>query len=200
MASKLDEMFKLIKDVLKNRYSSIMVKNIKIEDSMDNGCSVSVTVYTTLDEQMLTLEGSGVGTVDALFNAFKAHFAKSCSSLDTIELYDFNVSLTEFSAKSRIRARLAGADALCRVNLLLKNDYGALFDFESSSRSLLASAGTSVAQGVEYFINSQEAYKALHAALKDAKQRNRTDLIRRYTCQLAEVVKNTSYTKILEES
>lgn len=199
MAYRLDKMFQLLKKVLKSRYAALQIESILIEDSLEKGCTVGVAVHNSLNKKTITLHGAGIGTVDAMFDAFKRHFAKQYNSLDTIELYDFNVALIGDSAKSRIRARLAGADALCRVTLVLKNKYSTLFDFEAQTRSLTSSAGICVAKGVEYFINSEEAYRTLQAALDDAKKRNRIDLIRRYTSELSEVVKNTNYEFVLEE-
>ena len=51
---------------------------------------------------------------------------------------------------------------------------------------------------VEYFVNAERAFITLHHARMDAKERRRDDLIVRYTRELAEVVKSTSYAEVIE--
>jgi len=54
--------------------------------------------------------------------------------------------------------------------------------------------------GVEHFLNAERAYVALLAALRDAGERDRQDLVTRYTRELSEVVRCTSYTDLLADS
>jgi len=61
-----------------------------------------------------------------------------------------------------------------------------------------ASAARVVSKCIEYFINSENAFFVLKSAVEDAKKRDRPDLVKIYTAQLAEIVKNTSYKKIIK--
>ena len=56
-----------------------------------------------------------------------------------------------------------------------------------------------VLQAVEHFINSEKAVVRLRDYVKDASKRNRGDLVDRYVRQLSELVKNTSYEKVLQK-
>ena len=50
----------------------------------------------------------------------------------------------------------------------------------------------------EYFVNSERAYITLYKALENARERNRQDLVDTYKAQMAEVVKSTSYSEVIE--
>jgi len=140
----------------------------------------------------VSAKGEGVGQVDAIFDALRAHYADEYNSLRSIELHDFNVKLDR-----RARHRRDGGDAVCKVILEIKNSRNDLFDFADSSRSLAASSALAVAAAVEFFINSEKAFVVLHKALANAKERNRQDLVVKYTGHLASVVRNTSYTEVI---
>jgi hypothetical protein len=51
---------------------------------------------------------------------------------------------------------------------------------------------------VEYFVNAERAFIMLYKSRQDAKERARDDLVTRYTRELAEVVKSTSYSEVVE--
>jgi len=51
---------------------------------------------------------------------------------------------------------------------------------------------------VEYFVNAERAFVTLSHARKDALARGRADLVARYTAELAEVVRSTSYAEIID--
>jgi hypothetical protein len=51
---------------------------------------------------------------------------------------------------------------------------------------------------VEYFVNAERAFMTLYRSRKDAQERHRSDLVARYTHEMAEVVKSTSYAEVIE--
>ena len=55
-----------------------------------------------------------------------------------------------------------------------------------------------VIAAVEYFVNAERAFITLYRSRQDARERNRDDLVTRYTEELAEVVKSTSYAEVIE--
>jgi hypothetical protein len=61
-----------------------------------------------------------------------------------------------------------------------------------------ASIGRAVLAVVEFFVNAERAFLILFNARKDAVERGRSDLIARYTAELAEVVECTSYAEVIE--
>jgi hypothetical protein len=91
-----------------------------------------------------------------------------------------------------------GSDAECVVTLVVRNTEEREFRFEDSSRSLVAATLKVVVEAAEYFINSERAYITAFKAMVDARARNRQDLLETYTAQLAELVKTTSYSDVIE--
>lgn len=176
----------LIKQVLGEDYTKIIVTNLKIKDDLQGTCYVTVKLFPNT-----VVEGSGVGQIDAIFSALKNYYAREYKSLTTIELIDLNVQLKHNTSKHR-----DGADAECSVTLILRNSRGNLSTFPNSSRSLATSSVRAVASAVEFFINSEKAFCILYRALENAKERNRQDLITKYTAELANITRNTSYKKI----
>ena len=59
-------------------------------------------------------------------------------------------------------------------------------------------AGVAVIAAVEYFVNAERAFITLYRSRQDARERNRDDLVTRYTEELAEVVESTSYAEVIE--
>jgi hypothetical protein len=53
-------------------------------------------------------------------------------------------------------------------------------------------------QAFEYLINAELAVIHLHKDIQNAKERNRTDLITRYTQQLTELVRIVSYEQTIK--
>lgn len=158
-----------------------------LEDDMSGRCCATVKLASGV-----SAEGKGVGQVDAIFDALRTHYANKYSSLRSIKLYDFNVKLNR-----KAKQRRDGGDAVCKVSLEIQNSRNDLFDFVNSSRSLAASSALAVAAAVEFFINSEKAFVVLYGALANAKERNRQDLVVKYTSHLASVVKNTSYAEMI---
>jgi len=188
----------LLRSVLGKGYIEIAVHNVIVDDDTYGSCVVGIDISTNTDNPAYRVKGGGVGMVDAMFGAFREHFSSEYESLKTIELSDFKVTLTKKRA-ANYGSKIPGTDAYCETHLQVRNSYGRAFDFVVSSCSLVASAALVVARVVEHFLNAERAYIALHGALEDARQRNRQDLVTRYTKELAEVVKCTSYTSILEQ-
>ena len=190
----------LLRKVLGESYLAVEIAGMFIDDDAYGGCKVNIS--TANENPVPQATGFGIGLVDAMFDAFKRHYAKEYESLESIELHDFKVTLTK---KKTVRTGkplkhhgVPGTDRHCEAIITIRNSYGRHFDFVHVSHSLTACTGRVVAQAVEHFINAERAYIALHAALRDAKERNRQDLVTRYTAELAEVVKCTSYASVLE--
>lgn len=177
-----------IKGALGENYLPVVATAVLIDDQMSDGCTAQVTLGVGI-----TARGEGVGQIDAIFNALKSHYSAEYQSLGSIELSDLSVRLDRRTGRHHDKA-----DAVCQVSLEVRNSWGAHFEFSNSSRSLAASSALAVASAVEFFINSERAFVFLHHALADAKERNRQDLVRRYTQELATVVESTSYADIIE--
>jgi hypothetical protein len=120
-------------------------------------------------------------------------YSREYQSLKSIELAGFSVQ-----AQIESKRRRAGLDALGTVEVAVTNSEGRRFTFKDASRSVTASAARAVIAVAEYFVNAERAFVTLSHARKDAVARGRQDLVARYTAELAEVVKSTSYAEVIE--
>ena len=183
----------LIRQALGKEYLELSVTKLEVTEDVATASSHvrAVTVDTNGVEQVV--EGDGCGLVDALFSALRVRYAVEYQSLETIELADFSVE-----AQLDTKQHQSGSDAMTTVSVDVKNSHGAVFNFSDSSRSITSSTAKAVLAMVEYFVNAERAFIVLSHALMDAKERNRADLITRYTREIAEVVRSTSYAKVID--
>ena len=183
----------MIKNVLQDDYIHLNVKRYELsEDVGTSPCSVTVELERGTNGPNEVIEGRGVGFVDALYHGLTEHYAREYPSLRTITFTGFEVEGHMNTSEGQ------GADAECGVSLVVVNTEERQFRFEDKGRSLVAAATTVVVEAAEYFINSERAYISAFRALLDAKDRGRPDLIEVYTGQLAELVKTTSYSEVIE--
>ncbi|HUH04015.1 MAG TPA: alpha-isopropylmalate synthase regulatory domain-containing protein [Kofleriaceae bacterium] len=183
----------LIRRVLGNDYLELTIVKLILEESLDAETSkVKVDTVDTHGNAQ-TVEGEGCGMVDALLSALFGRYALEYQSLETIELANFSVG-----ARLDTKNQVSGADSVGEVMIDVRNSDGAHFLFADASRSIATSTARAVIAVVEYFVNAERAFIMLYKSLEDAKERNREDLVTRYTRELAEVVKSTSYTEVLE--
>ena len=183
----------LIRRVLGGNYLELQLKELSLTESSDP--ETSQVRITTLDhDSELVIEGAGCGLVDAIWAAMLGRFAAEYESLKTIQLVGFSVN-----ARLDTKKHPDGTDAIGEVTLQVKNSDGLVFDFADASRSIAASSARAVLAAIEYFVNAERAFITLHRSREDAKERHRDDLVTRYTQELAEVVKSTSYAEVIEK-
>jgi hypothetical protein len=183
----------LIKRVLGNDYLELSITRVAFDEDFEsgNGHVVVDTIDTHGNTQ--TVEGSGCGVVDALWAGLLERYSMEYQSLKSIELAGFDVQ-----AKTDTRSNGSGTDAVGEVTLKIRNSEGRIFEFKDASRSIVASSARATLAGLEYFLNAERAFITLHHSLKDARERHRDDLVTRYTAELSEVVKSTSYAEVIE--
>jgi hypothetical protein len=185
------ENLELIRRILGDGYLELRLAKLQTEEVPELATRVSVE----LTERGVTqsIEGEGVGPMDALWGALIGRYAREYQSLKSITLAGFHVS-----AAIESKRRKAGLDALAKVEIAVVNSEHRRFDFTDESRSVTASAARCVIAVVEYFVNAERAFVMLSHARKDAIARGRHDLVTRYTAELSEVVKSTSYAEVIE--
>jgi hypothetical protein len=183
----------LIRRVLAGNYLELKINRLILDEHADTlGSKVTVHTSDTAGNTHV-IEGEGVGLVDALWSGMRARYSAEYQSLRSIELCSFEVQ-----AKIDTKKGKDGTDAIGEVNLEVRNSDGLRFAFSDASRSISMSTARSVLAGIEYFVNAERAYVTLYRARQDAKERNREDLVTRYTREMAEVVKSTSYAELIE--
>jgi hypothetical protein len=181
----------LIRRILGDGYLELRLAKLQTEEVPELASRVAVDV--TERGVSHTIEGDGVGPIDALWGALIGRYAREYQSLKSITLAGFHVS-----AAIESKRRKAGLDALAKVEVAVVNSEGRRFEFNDESRSVTASAARCVIAVAEYFVNAERAFVMLSHARKDAIARGRHDLVTRYTGELAEVVKSTSYAEVIE--
>jgi len=182
----------LIRRVLGSDYLNLEIKHLVLEEDSATGRS-RVKVETTQNGSSHVVDGEGVGLVDALVAGLFKRYEIEYQSLKSIELASFHVH-----ARLDTKKRRAGADSVGEVTLEVRNTDGKVFGFSDSSRSIASSTARAVIAAVEYFVNAERAFITLYKSRQDARERNRDDLVTRYTEELAEVVESTSYTEVIE--
>ncbi len=185
----------LIRKVLKDDYLHLAVQDYELRENVVEGgpSQVTVRLKTGRDGTVETIQGEGVGSIDALYHGLMDHYAREFESLQTIQFTGFSVKGKMDTSRDR-----KGLDAVAAVAMTVQNSDGRTFEFEESGRSLVSAGLCVVVQAVEYFVNSERAFITVYRALVDARERGRADLLATYTNQLAELVNTTSYTKVIE--
>ncbi len=183
----------LIWRALGDDYIELAIHKLELTEDIDEEHSQLVLTVRDRDRELAIIEGAGCGLIDALWTGLVARFSVEYESLKTIALASFEVA-----ARLDTKTQTDGTDAVCEVVLNVKNSDGVSFTFSDESRSIAASSARSVLAAIEYFINAERAFVVLSSSLQDARERNRSDLITRFTRELAEVVKSTSYASVIE--
>jgi hypothetical protein len=178
----------LIRRVLGANVFELKLHKLSIEE-LDGGSNVKLAVLE--GEQVVEVEGRGVGLVDALYAGLLERYAREYQSLKTIELTGFQVAADLETKQSR------GVDAIARVTLDVTNSEGRVFSFSDASRSVTSSTVRGVLAMVTYFVNAERAFLTLHNARRDALARGREDLVSRYTAEMSAVVESTSYAEVI---
>lgn len=183
----------LIRRVLGDEYLELNIVKIRLEEMLDTETSKAVVETVDKHGNVQAIEGEGCGMVDAFFSAMMGRYALEYQSLETIELANFSVV-----ARLDTKNQQSGADSMGEVTIEVRNSENKLFTFADASRSIATSTARAVVAVCEYFVNAERAFIRLYKSIEDARQRNREDLLTRYTAELAEVVKSTSYAEVIE--
>lgn len=95
-----------------------------------------------------TIEGEGVGFIDALCAGLLSHYAREFESLKTIQFTGFNV-------RAKMDTTVLGDSGSDAVGIVatVRNSEGSLFEFERQGRSLTATALEVVVEAFEHFVN-----------------------------------------------
>ena len=181
----------LIARVLGDAYLPLRLTRLTVEKAVDEKCRVNVVLAER--DKVVEVEGEGVGLVDAIFAALLGRYGREYASLKTLALAGFSVSANLESKRGQ-----SGVDAAGTIVIDVCNSEGNRFSFSDTSRSVTSSTARAVLTVVEYFVNSERAFITLDKARRDAMDRNREDLVTRYTAEMAELVESTSYTEVIE--
>lgn len=184
-----------IREILGDQYLPLKVQRFEYTEDLGSAkATVRAELQHKSPEDTLTIVGSGVGLLDALFDGVRERLAKTYPSLD-------KVHVAAFSVEARLETKLSssGLDAVARARLIVLNSEQQSLIFEAENRSVAAASVQAALKACEFFVNSERAFKKVYALLEDARTRQRSDLQDTYVAHLAELVKNTSYSAVIDE-
>jgi len=193
MIRQQDRIHGLTKEILGDRYIHLEVLHCQFQEDFRGEDSLLACRVRTAEGET-TIEGHGVGIVDAFFKGLLIRLSRDYPSLKTVSIDKFTVQ-----AKASSGRQSSMADSLAVVTVGMSNSVGRHFEFQHESRSVTRSSIEATLLAVEYFVNSECAFIECFRAMKSAKEQRRQDLVERYTSLMSELVKNTSYSEVIEQ-
>ena len=184
-----------MRDVLGESYFSLDVRGLALEEDLVEGHSVvRARLVDPHSGDEREIKGTGVGLVDAAFDALVTILVDEYPSLAHIRFRTFKVESDTGTGEKDSRTDSEGL-----VRLEVDNQVNRAFVFTDASRSVSASCLRVTVKAVEYFVNSELAFLAVRKLVDDAKSASRPDLVDRYTRMLSQLVENASYADSLKE-
>ncbi|MFB6351464.1 MAG: alpha-isopropylmalate synthase regulatory domain-containing protein [Bradymonadaceae bacterium] len=192
---KQQEMISKMKEVLQDDYLHLEVDKYTLTENLaEETCTIQCSLRR-VDGTNFTVEGEGVGAIDAFFAALRDRLADDYPSLKSIRFSEFKIEgLLSSEAGPRQTTK---AEAEATVGILNSEDKQ--FVFKSKAPSVSRSGIEATLKAAEYFVNSERTYVKLHEILEHYRSEGRTDLVDKYTDLMSEVVENTSYSEVVED-
>ncbi|MCP4503630.1 MAG: hypothetical protein GY822_27170 [Deltaproteobacteria bacterium] len=182
----------LARDVLGENYFHFVIEKFVVEER-ETGVHLAVNLERAGAGGEFVLKGEGVGMVDAFFDGVIKAWGEEYPSLKTIAVSDFQLeSVFDDDTKGR------RSDAKAKATLLIENSEEVKFTFVRQSKSITWASIRAALDALTFFINSERAFVQLTLAVKDAKERRRSDLVTRYRQQMGLLVRATSYSEVIE--
>lgn len=193
MYEKQAKMLSLMREILQDDYRYLRVSSYTITEKLgEDSCRIQCELYD--GERDVMVVGEGVGTIDALFRALREHLASDYPSLESIRFDQFDIE----GLISGESGEGAATEAEAKATVGILNSEGDAFEFEARAPSVSRAGIQATVAAVEYFVNSERTYVRLHEILEHYRSEGRTDLVEKYTDLMSQVVKNTSYSEVVE--
>ncbi len=181
----------LAKEILHESYRSFDVELLEVSET--DHVNVKVSLRRQPENDLVVVEGNGVGLIDAFFEGAMKAWANEFPSLKGISVSDFRVGAGFDQARGR------RSDALAVATLRVKNAHEIDFTFEQRTPSVTRSSVRVAMDAFTFFINAERAWVQLTLAVQDATERRRSDLVARYRQQMSTLVNATSYSEVSEK-
>ena len=195
LSHQQEEALSRMREVLQDDLLSLRVAGVRFEEHFDRGeCSIACSVREEPAGQSISVEATGVGLIDAFFSGLCDRYADAHPSLGTLRFTGFQVTGLMGDSSNG-----SGSDAKADATITVTNSYGHTFEFGAITPSVAQSSMESVLAAVEYFVNSEKAYVQMVRALEHYRTEGRTDLVAKYTDLLTNMVRNTSYSEVIEQ-
>ena len=195
MRQNQEEMLTKMREILQEDYLHLSVKTYTVTEDLEGGsCRLSCEMRQEGNEETMIVEGEGVGTIDALFNAMRTRLATDYPSLQSIQFSQFEIKgLMESDEQGG-----PGTSAQAEATVGIFNSEGREFIFKATAPSISHAGIQATILATEYFVNSEKTFLKIHDILQHYRKENRTDLVQKYTALMSEVVENTSYSEVVE--
>lgn len=187
-AQKVDQ---LAREILRENYVHLHIERLELVEQ-DGSTEVRCVLQQAGSGEERAIDGKGVGLVDAFVDGVMKAYAQEYPSLKTIAIADFSMGSGFDQAQGR------RSDAAAVATLRVKNSSGVQFQFHRATPSVTRSSVRVALDALTFFINSERAFVQLHLAMKDARERRRSDLVERYRSQMSTLVNATSYSEVIE--
>lgn len=189
----------IVRSVLEGKYVHLSLeKGLTIEEDVKGSVtkvSYEISLKALDSCENLVIVGEGEGPVDAFFSSLKRALVNHCESLDGLYFREFAIH----ADIGRFSQNHSGSNSPVEAILVVRNEREEELIFRKKSRSTNKAALSAVLSAMEYFINSEKAVIILKRCIKDARKRNRGDLIAFFTRQLTEIVRSNSYERVLNK-
>lgn len=192
MESKQERMIGLMREILQENFMEVRVRSYHISESLDEDTCRITSKIELADGSDLTVEGEGVGMIDAFFSGIKTRLADEYPSLKSITFSQFLIKgLMEAGEKN-------GTDAQAEARVGILNSEGQEFLFKCTAPSVTRAGLQATAEAAAYFVNSERTFVKLHDIIEHYRRDGRMELVEKYTDLTARVVENTSYSEVVE--
>lgn len=193
MNPKQEETMSIMREILQEGYLNLRVQDYTVrEDLVAGTCRLSCSLRGE-DDALLIVEGEGVGTIDALFNALRTALADDYPSLRSIEFSQFEIRGLMSSDQGQSSSR-----AQAEATVGIRNSAGREFVFKATEPSISHAGIEATLKAAEYFVNSERTFVRLHGIVDHYRAENRSELVQKYTALMAQMVENTSYSEVVE--
>lgn len=182
------------RDLILKYFVEYLKEKVELELLSLNLCEerdqANITLKLQHNSDHHEFSGSGVGVVDAGFNALTTHYGESFKSLNTIALSDlyFQVdhsSNRELSLKSKTMMKIE-----------FRNDTKDRTFFSENTTSMSFTGVSVLVKAFQFYMNCELLFKRLKFLIEDAESRSRYDVAAKYRYELSKVVEVTNYQSI----
>lgn len=199
METKQERMLIKMKEILQEETMDLNVRSYTVREDLEvleqEGGSCRISCELAQDSgELMVVEGVGVGTIDAFFNALQAKLAHEYPSLRSIEFSEFSIQ----GLFSNVDGSASSTSAEAEATVGIINSEGREFIFKARASSVIRAGLQATVRGAEYFVNSERTFVKLHDIINHYKSEGRHDLMQKYTTLMSEVVENTSYSALVE--
>ncbi|MBT5638400.1 MAG: hypothetical protein HOJ16_07550 [Candidatus Peribacter sp.] len=169
----------MITDTLGEDYQELSLRKLSVSEHLQ-GKKTTIDYEFFDGAQIIEInDAPGMGAADAFFKSIIAHY-RDFSSIQPLQLKSFEV-------KADLPRSQAGTDAKVLVGAEFCNGRQSA-TFTASDYSIVTACCKCVLDSVEYFLNSELAFKKMKMIIQDAKSRNRSDIVSKYEYRLASLV------------